>query len=212
MISEKLRENGIELKTTTPGNYKTYCPNCRHTRKSRNKLDKPLSVTVDNDGGAVWLCHNCEHAGNISSSQRTQEIKLTYKKPRVPDALKVTSQTDSFFADRKISKDTTEAFRIFTAMKNFGDGPEEAVSFPYHLDGEVVNVKYRSHSKQFQQEASAQRTLFNIDAVEGDSIVFVEGEMDVLACWEAGIKMLCPYLTALPRKRSTVKMTSDLLL
>tara|TARA_R100000908_G_scaffold18099_2_gene6957 strand:+ start:5509 stop:7251 length:1743 start_codon:yes stop_codon:yes gene_type:complete len=188
MISEKLRENGIELRTTTPGNYKTYCPNCRYTRKSRNKLDKPLSVTIDNDGGAVWLCHNCEHAGNIPSSQRTQEIKVTYKKPRVPDALKVTSQMDSFFADRKISKDTTEAFRIFTAMKNYGNGPEETVAFPYHLDGEVVNVKYRSHSKQFQQEANAQRTLFNIDAVEGDSIIFVEGEMDVLACWEAGIK------------------------
>ena len=187
MIAEALRENGIELRRKEPGNYKTYCPACRHTRKNRNKLDKPLSVTIDNDGGAVWLCHNCGHAGNVAAHRRTQEKRLPYKKPRVPDALKATSQMDAFFTKRGINKDTVEHFKIFTAMKNYGNGPEETVAFPYHLDGEVVNIKYRNYDKRFQQEPDAQRTLFNIDAVESDSIVFVEGEMDVLACHQAGI-------------------------
>jgi len=188
VISEQLRENGIELRQVSQGNYKTYCPECRYTRKNRNKLDKPLSVTIDNDDGAVWHCHNCGFSGNIAGRQHKQERQLTYKKPRVPDALKTTSRMDQFFTQRKISKATTDSFRIYTAMRKFGDDPEEVIAFPYHIDGEVVNIKYRSFQKQFQQEANAQRTLFNIDNVTGDSIVFVEGEMDVLACWEAGIK------------------------
>jgi len=188
MIKQKLRDLGIDIKSYQTGNYKTFCPQCRNSRKNKNKQDKPLSVTIDNEGGAVWLCHNCGFAGNVSSKRSTQEKNLPYKKPRVPDVLKATSQMERFFTDRKISKETTDAFRIYTVMRSFGDEPEETLAFPYHLDGEVVNVKYRSYSKQFQQEAQAQRTLFNIDAVNGDSIVFVEGEMDVLACWQAGIK------------------------
>ena len=76
MISEQLRENGIELRQVSQGNYKTYCPECRYTRKNRNKLDKPLSVTIDNDDGAVWHCHNCGFSGNIAGRRHKQENQL----------------------------------------------------------------------------------------------------------------------------------------
>jgi transposase-like protein len=56
-----LSEYGIDISIRN-GNQKTYCPQCRGSRKSKNRHDKPLSVTIDDDK-AVWNCHNCNWKG-----------------------------------------------------------------------------------------------------------------------------------------------------
>jgi hypothetical protein len=72
------------------------------------------------------------------------------------------------------------------ADKGTGES-KQAICFPYFVDGEHVNTKYRTLPKQFSQESGTQRTLYNIDAcAEAHTVVIVEGELDVLACAVAG--------------------------
>lgn len=202
---QALENHGIRLNSDYLGDHKTYCPQCRDSRKPKNKHDKPLSVTLNHDGSAVWMCHNCGWSGGTSQSaghsfsERFQKVMVKPKPiPQRPPEPKERVKTDSmidWFANRGISEPTVDAFGIYRAEKSFGGAPEGAVAFPYRVNGELVNVKYRTKDKKFRQENGAERTLFNIDRVkkfweenEVKEVVFVEGEMDVLAMYEAGIK------------------------
>lgn len=193
---EELRERGIALRNFAVGDHKTTCPQCSHTRK--NKTDQCLSVTIEHDDGAVWKCHHCDWSGGIAgrSHRSGQEsysafkVKPPERKPSPVPPLPKSSLDEhhyGWFAKRGISKETVDAFGIIRTQKFFGDGEKGCIGFPYYENGEVVNVKYRTASKDFRQEKNAKKTLFNIDAVrEEKTIIFVEGEMDVLACYEAG--------------------------
>ena len=188
MIVDGLAEQGIKLQSYNIGNYKTFCPECKNSRKPKNKGDTPLSVTIDNDG-AVWNCHNCGWTGN--SLTRSNGIRFEPKKiarPVLPTKQQQTSKMVDYLSSRKIGKETINEFRLYEDNHSFGKEPESCIAFPYVEDGEIVNIKYRSYDKVFRQTPDAKRTLYNIDSIAGDTAVFVEGEMDVLSCYEAGIK------------------------
>lgn len=186
---EELREHGIHLKNLSLGNHRTTCPNCSQTR--RKKTDPCLSVTLDDEGGAVWLCHHCDWSGNITGRRDyfpTPKQKPTFRVVKEPEDKSVSEQVIDWFAGRGISQDTLEAFGIYRAEQSFGAAPEGCVAFPYYDDGQCVNVKYRTKDKKFRQEANAKRSLFNKDNVNPrEGVIFVEGEMDVLACYESGL-------------------------
>jgi len=100
-----------------------------------------------------------------------------------------------FFDKRRIRKATLEKFGIKMApnVKHAMQGESEnAIAFPYKRNGEVVNVKYRTLSKKFWQEKNAEKILFGYDQVveahgpRPQELIIVEGEMDVLALYEAG--------------------------
>ena len=87
---------------------------------------------------------------------------------------------------RGISKKTTDDLGIYEWNEN--------ICFPYIQDGETKNVKYRTYDKRFRQKPNAQRTLYNIDNVKkyweatgNKNIIICEGEMDVIAFYEAGV-------------------------
>lgn len=191
---EKLQEQGISLRSWRGGDHKTTCPRCSHTRKK--KKDPCLSVTIEDDGGAVWKCHNCNWSGGIGAPQGTQPRPIR-KKPPVrlvePATTQISDEVASWLARRGISTETAEHFGIYRTEKSFGDRPEGCIVFPYRVDGQLVNNKYRTKDKRFRQEGGATRSLFNIDAVReywqetGDrTVIFVEGEMDVLSMYEVG--------------------------
>ena len=186
-----LAEHGINLRNRSVGDHKTTCPQCSENR--RNKTDPCLSVTIDDDGGAVWKCHHCDWVGNISSSSGRFEPKpVVYRKPSLPpvEQRQTTDALVEWFSKRSISEKVWRSFGIYLDIR----GANQAnIAFPYFIDGEVVNVKYRSFDKQFRQEPKAQRTLYNIDKVKSNwdegkpkTVIFVEGEMDVLAMATAG--------------------------
>ena len=187
-----LAEHGIYIRSNSVGDHKTTCPQCSANR--RNKKDPCLSVTIDGDGGAVWKCHHCDWVGNIPSENHRRFIPkpVVYRKPNIPArenrySYQSIDKLSEFFSKRSIPESVwKQSFGIYLDSK--GD-----IAFPYLLDGDVVNVKYRSFDKQFRQEPKAQRTLYNIDTIKAnwDSgkpkvVVFVEGEMDVLAMACAG--------------------------
>ena len=193
MKKMELIEHGIHLRNKSVGDHKTTCPQCSHTR--RNKTDTCLSVTIDNDGGAVWKCHHCDWVGNIKSNTRdwSPPVRKVYERPTVPpvEDRSTPHALEDFFRSRCIPENVWRSFEIYLDTR----GANQAkISFPYFLDGEIVNVKYRSFDKKFSQAPKAQRSLYNIDKIKSNweegrdkEVVFVEGEMDVLAMSSIGV-------------------------
>ena len=98
------------------------------------------------------------------------------------------------FAERQIGARTVHELGIYATERNFPHpvGRSPAIVFPYTLKGDVVNRKFRPHPAKnpMMQERDALPSLFNIDRLGDapDEIVWVEGEMDVAALFECGIR------------------------
>lgn len=199
-------ELGIDTKGRMTGHVKTTCPKCSHNRK--DKRDPCLSVNLSE---GTWKCHNCGWKGpepgyatergqvgpgagkdwaRFRGYGRRDERRKVYKRPdntALPAANEGIYETRlyQFFAERGISRETVDAFGI-TA-----DG--RGIHFPYYRDGELINVKHRwtdkkTGKKRFSMEADAELILYNLDRVkDAETVYIVEGEMDVLALYEAGI-------------------------
>ncbi|MCP4320830.1 MAG: toprim domain-containing protein, partial [Alteromonadales bacterium] len=66
---------------------------------------------------------------------------------------------------------------------------ENTIQFNYIIGDELINVKYRDGRKNFKLYKGAEKIFYNINSIVGyDSCVITEGEMDVLALHEAGVK------------------------
>lgn len=187
--TEILAENGIRLRHTGAGNHKTTCPNCSFRRTKRN--DPCLSVTIENDGKVLWNCHHCGWAGvGGGEDYRPRIERKVYRKPTRPAAPQRPDTLLSYFATRGISASVVERMGIYKTKHWFPQASAEleAIAYPYEWDGELRNVKYRAANKRFVQEKDPEPVLYNADCiVEGEDLLFTEGENDVLSFLEAGV-------------------------
>jgi twinkle protein len=205
---ERANELGIYLPHYNSDEHRTTCPNCSNARKKKN--DNCLSVTVTHDA-ILWFCHHCEWQGGAKDishiSTFSPKIKKSWiKNPNFKEAKvipiashdnhKLSDSAKLWLNNRSISIETAEHFKIFTK--------DQKLCFPYYLNGELVNIKSRTRDKKFLQEKGATKCLYNIDMLKRHwdnntdyedyvperikSVIFVEGEMDVLALYEAGFK------------------------
>ena len=175
---EKLAKLGITL--TKSG--KQTCPQCSANRK--NKTEPCLSVTYA-DNAVLYKCHNCDWSGAVYYRSKFKTAKKSYKRPEMPKTVQEPAPLYKYFEKRKISKQTVDMYGISL------NGAKEIV-FPYYKYGELVNVKYRKNlgggKKTFRQEKDTEKTLFGMDLVKDtDTLIWVEGEMDVLSLAEQGI-------------------------
>lgn len=187
----KLRDLGITL----THNGKQICPKCSNSRK--NKTDPCLSVTYS-DSGVLYKCHNCDWSGIVYYRDK-YESKKSYKRPDPPKTINKIDVLYQYFKKRGISKQTVDKYSISYNSKN-------EIVIPYYKYGELVNVKYRKNigngKKTFRQEPETEKTLFGMDLVETDTaLIWVEGEMDVLALAEQGI-----YAVSVPQGASETKL------
>jgi twinkle protein len=147
------------------------CPRCSHERKKSK--DKCLSVnTIE----GVWHCFNCNWSGNLKPKDYRP---VKYEKSNLPDTV------INYFKSRCISADILEQENIGFEKKH-GKG---WIKFPYFYNGDVVNIKYRSGTKEFRQEKDAKKCFYRHDkAIESEqtTLVITEGEFDTLACLECG--------------------------
>lgn len=173
---DKLQELGITL--TKSG--KQLCPKCSATRKHRS--DPCLSVTYT-DEAVLYKCHNCDFQGAVYYRSRYEKTR-NYTKPQAPVAAVNTQKLIDYFKNRGISQATLEKYNITLTQNN-------EIAFPYYKNKELVNIKYRfdikTGKKEFRQEKDTEKTLFGMDEVYTDPLIWVEGEMDVLAFAEQGI-------------------------
>lgn len=190
-LHDAIAQNGIKPKSMSVGTQKIKCPECQGVNGSHKHHDNPLSFTINDDGSAVWHCHHCDWTGNYfrkdPNYRYTAPVKKEYVKPVAsPDA--ENQQLLNFMKSRGISKATVEKYKLYQQGEWF--------CFPYFNEvGELTNVKSRTKDKRFRQESDAKSIIYNYDNTHNkDTVIWVEGEMDVLSLAEIGID----YATTLP--------------
>lgn len=169
------------------GNVKCVCPNCKTSGRAHPE-DKSLSVNLD---AGVWHCHYCNWSGKLKGYEgRTVKTHRQYNRPKEYVESGFSQKLINYFSLRGISLETLKMMHITEGMEFMPQVGKEmnTVQFPYFLDGELVNVKYRTGDKKFKLYQGAELIPYNIDGIKDkDSAIIVEGEMDALSFIEVGI-------------------------
>jgi len=168
------------------------CPLCSHTRKPKNQKAKCASYDWERGLGT---CHNCNTSFQLHTYQRKGASEKEYVRPvdKVED-YNITGDPEQkvlkWFKTRGISAQTLIDLQV-------GEGPEympqtgkteNTIKFNYFMGDQLINVKYRDGRKNFKLYKGAEKVFYNINSIVGyEYCVITEGEMDVLALYEAGI-------------------------
>ena len=164
------------------------CPLCSSSRQPKNQ--KAQCASYDWERG-LGTCHNCDTSFQLHTYQRKGASEKVYVRPQVTVAPKVGTKVEQWFESRGISPQTLQDLRV-------GEGPEwmpqtgkseNTILFNYFMGDQLINIKYRDGRKNFKLFKGAEKIFYNINATVGyDTCIITEGEMDVLAMHEAGIK------------------------
>lgn len=185
---EKFEWDLIEVNGSRTGDKVTTCPVCSHTRKK--KKDKCLSVSFTL-GKA--FCHHCS-AVSFEDDNRLSEGVKDYDLPN-QDWHNYTALSNGLVKwceeKRRIRQYTLMQFGITEEKQYMPQESKEqnCIVFNYFEGGQVVNKKYRDGKKNFTQSKGGKPIFYNINSIVGaEKVYIVEGEFDVLAMYEAGIK------------------------
>ena len=175
MNADKLVKLGIDLRDRWSGEVKTLCPKCSHQRKK--KSDPSLGVNIDT---GVWKCHHCGWSGSVN-----QYVRPEPKQPIKTDGIY------EYFEKRKISKETVEYFGIAESKEWMPQDQKEhrVICFNYFLDGELINIKFKTADKKFKMVKDARKIPYNIDAIKDSHYVIIcEGEEETMVWHQSGLR------------------------
>ena len=164
------------------------CPICSHDRKPEHRKLKCASYDWERGLGT---CHNCNQTFQLHTYKRQGNAEKDYVLPDVEPILVQNPKVVTWFDNRGISLQTLKDLRISEGLEFMPQtGKEEnTIQFNYYIGNQLVNIKYRDGRKNFKLYKGAEKIFYNIDASVGyNTIVIVEGEMDVLSFHEAGVK------------------------
>lgn len=202
----ELNDRGIELRSYKTGvDHRTICPQCQGGRSK----EKSLSVRLDDDEqGAAWHCKRatCGYTDFIGTKRERRRLKPKAEpiKPNYVPEGNVPEHVYKWFAERGISRQTVDRYEIdytehwFTQTQSVNS----CIAFPYRLNGEIVNVKYRDGRKNFMQEKGAEKILYGMDDCTEDWCIIVEGEVDKLAYAEIGVSQAVSVPDGAPKQVS----------
>ena len=167
------------------------CPLCSHTRQPKNQ--KAQCASYDWERG-LGTCHNCSTTFQLHTYQRKGASEKEYVRPasQKPDDWNIPeTKVAEWFKTRGISAQTLVDLKISEGpeyMPQTGKS-ENTIKFNYFMGDQLINVKYRDGRKNFKLYKGAEKVFYNINSIVGyDTCIITEGEMDVLALHEAGIK------------------------
>lgn len=167
------------------------CPWCSPTRKKKSET---CLSTFRDDTAIKYQCHHpeCDAHGLISLVQKREPVIMNAEKKMPVRKRREYEDIDErhidWLSSRGISIKTAHDYDVIGKESN----GQPVIGFPYFgKDDDVVAVKYRAAGdKRFWCEGSPS-SFFGLRHIKkGDDIVIVEGEMDVLAMAEAGIKAI----------------------
>ena len=167
------------------------CPLCSSDRKPENRKQKCASYDWERGLGT---CHHCDSSFQLHTYERKGSALKDYVRPdalSVVDPKQLGSKVYEWFKTRGISQKTLDDLNV-TEGKEFmpqTGKSENTIQFNYIMGDELINVKYRDGRKNFKLYKGAEKIFYNINSIVGyDDCVITEGEIDVLALHEAGIK------------------------
>lgn len=182
-----LEDLGVDLKKIN-GDGKTLCPKCSHTRKKKN--DPCLSVDVVNGKYNCWN-DSCDFHGKVGGTTYSAPAKDYVRPPFVNNTEMRDKTVKWFFGERSISPKTLIDCKVTENVVWMPQTQENmyAINFNYFREGELVNVKYRAKNKSFKLVKNAELVFYGLDDIKDSNwCVIVEGEIDKLSWWEAGVK------------------------
>ena len=173
---EELKNLGINIKRSSN---KTTCPKCSHTRK--NKKDPCLSVDIEN---GLYHCHHCGWNGNVKFKKKKEFI--------IPEKINtnLNSRIISWFKNRGISEATLLHFKIGESIEYIPQlkVKRRVINFNYYRNNQIINIKFRDGEKNFKLVSGAELIFYGLNNIKDSNICYiVEGEMDALAMFEAGL-------------------------
>ncbi len=184
-LIDEFNQYGLEEKT------QGICPLCSHDRKPKNQKAKCASYDWERGLGT---CHNCNTTFQLHTYQRKGASEKEYVRPsalHVVDPEQLGSKVYEWFKTRGISQKTLDELYVTEGseyMPQTGKA-ENTIQFNYIMGDQLINIKYRDGRKNFKLYKGAEKVFYNINSIVGyDTCVITEGEMDVLALHEAGIK------------------------
>ena len=164
------------------------CPLCSSSRQPKNQ--KAGCASYDWERG-LGTCHNCDTSFQLHTYQRKGASEKVYVRPSSMTEHVVNTKVEKWFKSRGISSQTLRDLQVGEGsewMPQTGKN-ENTIQFNYYMGDQLINVKYRDGRKNFKLFKGAEKIFYNINSVVGyDSCIITEGEMDVLALHEAGIK------------------------
>jgi twinkle protein len=180
--------NLINVQGAEKGTKYSICPLCSSERKK--KTDKCLAIYFDS---GLAKCHHC---GALSFKEDKRIVQVDKHYTKFDNTWKnYTNLSDKLvkyiWNERMISQNTLNQFQI-TEENYYQPVHQKEVNnivFNYFEGEELVNKKYRSADKKFTQSKGGKPILYNINSAIGQDEVYIcEGEFDVLAFYEIGIK------------------------
>jgi len=184
-LIDKFNQYGLE-----EGKKQGICPLCSHTRKPKNQKAKCSSYDWERGLGT---CHNCNTTFQLHTYQRKGASNKDYVRPSidVTDYNIPRTKVAEWFKSRGISENTLINLQVGEGseyMPQTGK-KENTIHFTYYVGDQLINIKYRDGRKNFKLYKGAEKVFYNINSIVGyDNCIITEGEMDVLALHEAGIK------------------------
>ena len=168
------------------GKEKLRCPSCDSQRT--DKKDKSLLI---NHNEGYGKCFYCESLTFKEENINTVEKNYTDLSNKAIKSVFNEEKIINYINTRKIEKSTLNSLYV-TFEKHYqpAKGKEvDNIVFNYYEGSKLVNKKYRSADKKFTQTTGGKPIFYNINSVIGQEEVYiVEGEFDVLAMRQHGVK------------------------
>ena len=164
------------------------CPLCSHTRKPKNQKLKCASYDWERGLGT---CHNCNTTFQLHTYNRKGSNEKEYVRPEMTNYLCVKDKTQQWFESRGITQKTLDDLKVGQGLEYMPQTgkQENTIQFNYVIGSQLINVKYRDGRKNFKLYKGAEKVFYNINSIIGyDECIITEGEMDVCAFHEAGVK------------------------
>jgi twinkle protein len=183
-VIDTFNQYGLEV-----GKTQGVCPWSTKCRKPANHKKKCSSYDWERGLGT---CHNCNTSFQLHTYQRKGASEKVYTRPTKPTSLnEVSTKVEEWFNKRGISTQTLRDLQVTESsefMPQTGR-KENTIQFNYYMGDQLINIKYRDGRKNFKLFKGAEKVFYNINSIVGyDWCVITEGEVDVLALHEAGIK------------------------
>ena len=183
-LIDKFNQHGLKEGAT-----QGICPLCSSDRQPKNQ--KAQCASYDWERG-LGTCHNCDTSFQLHTYQRKGASEKVYVRPQTPEQFnEISTNVETWFGTRGISKKTLQDLQVTEGSEWMPQTSknENTIQFNYFMGDQLINIKYRDGRKNFKLYKGAEKVFYNINSTVGyDWCVIVEGEMDVLALHEAGIK------------------------
>jgi len=185
-VIDKFNQYGLEV-----GKTQGVCPWSSTCRQPKNHKKKCSSYDWERGLGT---CHNCNKSYQLHTYERKGATDKEYVRPVDPPKEEFNiprTKVAEWFETRGISTETLIDLGISEGpeyMPQTGK-TENTIKFNYYVGSQLINVKYRDGRKNFKLYKGAEKVFYNINSIIGyDECIITEGEMDVCAFHEAGVK------------------------